>query len=87
MVNGSVALKGVRPLTVPCTGVTGPGKVLNETGAEVGEFVPAASLVDTVTVYAAPVANPVKRATGGVPDSVTVIPFWGEFAAVTSVVV
>jgi len=87
VVNGTVAAKGVRPVTVPLTGAAGPGRVAKGTGVDAGEFVPAPSVIDTLTVYAAPLANPVKVATGGVPDSVTVMPFWGEFAAVTSVVV
>ena len=87
MVNGTVAVKGPRPAIVPLTGAAGPGRVVKGAGVDAGEFVPAPSVIDILTVYAAPPANPVKVATRGVPDSVTVIPFWGEFAAVTVVVV
>ncbi len=52
-------------------------------------MMPALGRADPValTEYERPFTNPVKVATGGVPDSVTLIPSTGEVRVVTTVIV
>ena len=73
---GKVRLVGV-------VGVLGGVVRVNE---DEGVFVPYLSKEFITTEYAVSIVNPVKAAVlGGPTDSVTLIPFWGEFATVTVV--